>query len=173
MALSKSARNKNQRYKMKYQCLNQQEFWTFLDKWKKHKKEIYAGPFKLHCNVCHWMVCLIHQAVHKSKSNKPLGGMGGGLAVKSQCISGCFQSTVASIVLLLNFTSTSTLLESWLSIYPLLAPKITEATIFIVICCLIVTLIVHKSLMIKARLYMTICDEYIRDIPRFWRVVVI
>ena len=93
----------------------------------------------------------------------------GGLAVKSRYISERFQSTVASIVVLLNFTSTSTLLESWLIIYPLLAPKITEATIFIVIKCLIVTLIVHKStsLMMKARFYMTICDDYIRDVPRF------
>ena len=81
---------------------------------------------------------------------------GGDLAVKSRYISEYFQSTVASIVVLLNFTSTSTFLESWLIIYPLLAPKITEATIFIVIRCLIVTLIVHKSSMMKARLYMTI-----------------
>ena len=168
MALSKSARNKNQRYKMKYQCLNQQEFWIFLNKWKKHKKETCSEPFKLHWNVCHWMVCLIYQAVQKCKSSKPSGGMGGrGLAVKSHYISEHFQSTVASIVVFSNFTSTSTLLESWLIIYTLLAPKITEATIFIVIKCLIVTLIVHKSLMMKARFYMTICDEYTVMCPAF------
>ena len=88
-----------------------------------------TGPFKWRCNV-HYVSLLngsfVHQAVHKHESSKPSGGMRK-LGHRVTIYSRHFLWLAVDHVVVV--TSDSTLVESWFTFYPLLAPNIADTII--------------------------------------------
>ena len=77
-----------------------------------------------------------HQAVHKRENSKLSGGMDkagsdGGVSIELLCISDSQQLIAPGC----GFMKALTLLESWFTIYPLIAPKIVDAIILILVKC--------------------------------------
>ena len=78
---------------------------------------------------------LLHQVLHKCKTSKLSGGMNkvghdSGVIIKLPYISKYFQQlAVDSIGSVVNFMNALTLLQSWLTIYPLLASKNADMSI--------------------------------------------